>query len=72
MNPDSVLNLVCLRHRDGDEPTQRLLNTVNASGQAYLTHTSLDGQLIIRVSVGKTRTEYRHVEALWKQLQSAA
>jgi aromatic-L-amino-acid/L-tryptophan decarboxylase len=72
MNPDSMLNLVCLRHRAGDEATQRLLDTVNASGRAYLTHTTIDGHLVVRVSVGQTRTEHRHVEAVWQQLRAAA
>jgi aromatic-L-amino-acid/L-tryptophan decarboxylase len=72
MNPDSRLNLVCLRHRAGDEATQRLLDTVNAGGRAYLTHTTIDGHLVVRVSVGQTRTEHRHVEAVWQQLRAAA
>ncbi|HEX6194328.1 MAG TPA: aminotransferase class V-fold PLP-dependent enzyme [Jiangellaceae bacterium] len=72
VNGYSDLNLVCLRHRDGDDPTRRVLDAVNATGRAYLTHTKLDDRLVIRVSVGQTRTERRHVEALWEELQKAA
>lgn len=72
LNAGSRLNLVCLRHRNGDEATRRLLDTINASGRAYVTHTSLDGKLAVRVSVGQTRTEYVHVERLWELLRSAA
>jgi aromatic-L-amino-acid/L-tryptophan decarboxylase len=71
-NPGSRLNLVCLRHRDGDNATRRVLEAVNASGRAYLTHTTMDGRLVIRVSVGQTRTEHRHVERLWHRLQTVA
>jgi aromatic-L-amino-acid/L-tryptophan decarboxylase len=67
----AALNLVCLRHRDGDDATQRVLDAVNSGGRAYLTHTRLDGRLVLRVSVGQTRTERRHVAALWEQLQAA-
>jgi aromatic-L-amino-acid decarboxylase len=72
VNGYSDLNLVCLRPRDGDDATQRVLDAVNATGRAYLTHTRLDGRLVIRVSIGQTRTERRHVEALWEELRNAA
>lgn len=62
------LGLVCLRHVDGDEATQRLLDAVNASGEQYLTHTRLDERVVIRVSIGQTHTEARHVRALWDHL----
>ena len=66
------LGLVCLRHVDGDAATQALLDAVNASGEQYLTHTRLDDRLVIRVSIGQTHTEERHVRALWDHLMSLA
>ena len=66
------LGLVCLRHVDGDDATQALLDAVNASGEQYLTHTRLDGRLVIRVSIGQTHTEERHVRALWDHLTTLA
>ncbi len=66
------LGLVCLRHVDGDEATQRVLDAVNASGAQYLTHTRLDDRLVIRVSIGQTHTEERHVRALWDHLTALA
>ena len=62
------LGLVCLRHVDGDDATQALMDAVNASGEQYLTHTRLDGRLVIRISIGQTHTEERHVRALWNHL----
>ncbi|MGG7380200.1 pyridoxal-dependent decarboxylase, partial [Escherichia coli] len=50
------LSLVCLRHRDGEAATQRMLDTVNASGRALVTHTRLDDRLTMRVSVGQAHT----------------
>jgi aromatic-L-amino-acid decarboxylase len=58
------LNLVCFRHVDGDPATQALLDGLNATGEVYLTHTRLDGRLVIRVSVGATQTRREHVERL--------
>ena len=66
------LGLVCLRHVDGDDATQALLDAVNASGEQYLTHTRLDGRLVIRVSIGQTHTEEGHVRALWDHLTTLA
>ena len=66
------LTLVCFAHVGGDDATQRIMDTVNASGRAFLTHTRLNGRLALRVSVGQARTERRHVEALWQQICRAA
>jgi aromatic-L-amino-acid decarboxylase len=66
------LNLLCVRHRDGDEATKRLLDHVNASGGAFLTHTRLDDRLAVRVSIGGTRTGRAEVERVWKLLDEAA
>jgi aromatic-L-amino-acid decarboxylase len=59
------LGLVCLRHVDGDEVNQALLDAVNGSGEQYLTHTRLDDRLVLRISIGQSHTEERHVRALW-------
>ncbi len=67
------LNLVCLRvASDGDEATQRVLDAVNDSGQAFMTHTRVDGRLVIRVSIGQTTTEAEHVARLWRLIGDAA
>lgn len=66
------LNLLCLRVAgDGDEPTDRLIERINASGEAHVTRTVLDGHSVMRVSIGARTTERDHVEAFWKALQTA-
>jgi aromatic-L-amino-acid decarboxylase len=64
------LSLVCFAHRDGDGASDRLLQAINASGKAFLTHTRLHDRYTIRVAVGATQTEHRHVEALWSLIDS--
>lgn len=64
--------LVCLRHRGGDAVNQRIVETVNASGRAYITHTVLDSAYTIRVAIGAVSTARRDVEALWEQIRAAA
>jgi aromatic-L-amino-acid/L-tryptophan decarboxylase len=66
------LNLVCFRHREGDAVNRRILDRVNGSGKLFLTHTKLDGRLVLRMSVGGTYTERRHVERAWAAIQEAA
>ncbi len=63
------LNLVCFRHRGGDEINQALLDRLNSSGKMYLTHTRLGGRLTLRFSIGQTWTEKRHVERAWELIQ---
>jgi aromatic-L-amino-acid decarboxylase len=66
------LSLVCLRHAGGDDINQRILDTVNSSGRAYLTHTKLDGKLTVRVAIGGAGTDERHVDQLWDLIRAAA
>jgi aromatic-L-amino-acid decarboxylase len=65
------LNLVCFRHLGGDEVNQAILDRVNRSGELFMTHTRLDGRLVLRMSIGGARTERRHVEAAWAAIRSA-
>jgi aromatic-L-amino-acid decarboxylase len=66
------LNLVCFRHRGGDAANQQLLDKINASGRIFLTHTKLDGKLTLRMSIGQTNTQERHVAGAWKVICEAA
>lgn len=66
------LNLVCIAHVDGDDATQHVLDAVNASGAAFVTHARVHGRLVIRVSVGSTWTEQEHVDRLQDLLRDYA
>jgi len=65
------LNVVCFRHRGGEEVNRRIMEEVNGSGKMYLTHTKLKGQLTLRMSIGQTHTERRHVERAWGLIREA-
>lgn len=70
------LSLVCLRRVTGsgpdadDDATRELLERVNGSGAALLTHTTVDGRYVIRVAIGSVATAAEHVAALWERLQA--
>ena len=63
------LNLVCFRLRSGDVDNQLLMDRLNSSGDLYLTHTKLDGKFTLRMCIGQTNTEARHVERAWERIQ---
>jgi len=65
--------LVCFRASpkgvaDLDELNERLMNAVNATGEAYLSHTKLNGKFTLRLSVGSIRVEERHIVKVWELL----
>jgi aromatic-L-amino-acid decarboxylase len=66
------LNLVCFRHKAGDAANQTILDRLNRSGDLFLTHTKLHGKLTLRLSIGQTHTQARHVENAWKRIQEEA
>ncbi|MGA3055722.1 MAG: pyridoxal-dependent decarboxylase [Candidatus Korobacteraceae bacterium] len=66
------LNLVCFRHRGGDESNQLLMDRLNHSGDLYLTHTRLNDRFTLRFCVGQTHTGLRHVQNAWRRIQEEA
>lgn len=66
------LNLVCFRHKEGDEVNQSIMDRVNASGRMYMSHTRLGDRLTLRLCVGQSQTEERHVRSAWQLIQEAS
>ncbi|RMG03762.1 MAG: aminotransferase class V-fold PLP-dependent enzyme [Acidobacteria bacterium] len=50
---------------------ENIMNTINSSGQAYISHTKLGDKLALRISIGSLRTEERHLKKVWKLLNDA-
>jgi len=68
-----TLSLVCFRLRAGDAATRDMLDRVNATGRAFLTHAALpDGQVIARMAIGATATRERHVREAWALISAEA
>ncbi|GAC1408121.1 MAG: pyridoxal-dependent decarboxylase [Ktedonobacteraceae bacterium] len=74
-----VLQTVCVRHEPPglvgealDQYTLAWVDRINRSGEAYLTPAILDGQWMVRISIGSILTERVHVESLWSLIRSAA
>ncbi len=69
---DPPLNLVCFRHKSGDDFNMKLMNEVNKTGRAFFTHTKLHGEIVLRMSIGQTNTEEKHVKETWRLIQETA
>jgi aromatic-L-amino-acid decarboxylase len=74
-----LFSLVCFRYAPaGTNEAERerinaeILQRVNGSGEAYLSHTKLDGRYVLRLAIGNIRTEERHVARAWTLLKEAA
>ena len=61
-----------LDQRALDEANAAIMDAVNETGEAFLSHTRLAGRFTIRVAIGNLRTEPRHVERVWALLREAA
>jgi aromatic-L-amino-acid decarboxylase len=59
-------SLVCFRYQGTDEDNQRLLETVNASGEAFLSATTLGGRFVLRFAIGNFHTTREHVARAWR------
>jgi aromatic-L-amino-acid decarboxylase len=65
--------LVCFRAtpkdvQDLDSFNERLMNEINASGKAYLSHTKLNGKFTLRLSIGSIQVTEEHMRRLWELL----
>jgi aromatic-L-amino-acid decarboxylase len=52
--------------------TRGLAESINRSGEAYVTPAVIDGRWALRVSIGSANTEREHVEDLWRLLRTQA
>lgn len=72
------LGLVTFRRTTGEtlEEENRANHTIlaelNESGRAFLTHTALEGRVVLRLAVGNIKTTEAHVMDTWAALQEIA
>ena len=73
-------SVVCFRYhpnRISDEALLEQINAniiadVNASGEAFLSHTKLNGRYSIRIAIGNIATTGKHIHRAWELVQAGA
>lgn len=65
-------SLICFRYRGSDEDNRALLERVNASGKAFLSHTALNGRMVLRLAIGNIATTWEDLSEVWELVKQAA
>lgn len=70
---------ICFRYNPKDKTdddlnilNENLLERINASGKLFLSHTKLNGKIVIRLTIGSIRHERRSVEDAWHLIKALA
>ena len=65
-------SVVCFRRNASDEENEAILERVNASGEAFVSHTRLRGRYVLRLAVGNERTTEDDVRRAWVAIRGRA
>ena len=65
------LNIICFRYKNCkpeiiNDINKQLLDTINDTGEIFLSHTGIDDKFVIRFVCGQTNVEKRHIEKAWR------
>ena len=63
-------SVVCFRRDASDEENEAILERVNASGEAFISHTRLRGRYVLRLAVGNERTAEEDVAGAWNAIRN--
>jgi aromatic-L-amino-acid decarboxylase len=66
------VTLICFRYKGSDEDNRRLLDRINASGKAFLSHTVLNGRFVLRLAGTSVRTTRDDLQTTWSTIQESA
>lgn len=73
------VNLLCFRYHPHGVPEEKLnalnekiMDTLNASGKIFLTHTKLDGKFTLRMVIAHPEVTEQHVQKAWKLIRETA
>jgi aromatic-L-amino-acid decarboxylase len=75
--PHHPFGLVCFRplwtdlsEEDSNRSTLALMERLNDSGALYLSHTKVNGRVLLRMAIGAPATEHRHVLQAWQRIRA--
>jgi aromatic-L-amino-acid decarboxylase len=71
-----LMGVVCFRYAPAgldeaaaDRLNEHVVESINASGLAYLTHTKVGKRIVMRVGIGNILTTERHLEDVWERIK---
>ncbi len=64
-------NLICFRAKGSNKLNRNLLNYINDSGEIFITHTILKDLFTLRLCVGQTHTNIKHIKQAWDLIRDA-
>jgi aromatic-L-amino-acid decarboxylase len=71
-------SVICFRAKPRDVPmsaaeldvfNQRLMDSVNSTGEIFISHTKLNDMVVLRLAIGHVNTAERHVTRAWELLR---
>jgi aromatic-L-amino-acid/L-tryptophan decarboxylase len=62
-------SLVCFRLKDSDQHNRELLESINATGHAFITGTTLKGKFVLRIAIGNIGTSDADIAGTWAKIQ---
>ncbi len=65
-------SLVCFRREGSDADNERLLESVNDTGEVFLSHTRFADRYQLRMAIGNFRTTEEDVRLAWDLLRREA
>jgi aromatic-L-amino-acid/L-tryptophan decarboxylase len=65
-------SVVCFRYKGSDDDNRKLIETVNATGEVFLSSTVLNGRFVLRMAIGNIGTTRDDVQAVWELVKQSA
>src|SRR5215813_7258858 len=65
-------SVVCFRYKGSDDDNKKILEEINATGRMFLSHTILNGRVVIRMAIGNLATTWEDVREAWTAIQAAS
>jgi len=67
--PKTLVDGGQMKETEVNDLNERLLNAVNQTGKAFLSHTKLRGKFGIRMAIGNLKTQWKDVHETWDLIQ---
>ena len=65
-------SVVCFHFKGTDDQNRAILDNVNSTGRAFISHTALNDRVVLRMAIGNLATTWDDVAEAWRLIQQAA